>query len=366
MSPLQPTMRQLQLLAGQGDAMKRMLSHYLRGVMGSRWQGAWKTAFRGQGMEFHSVREYAYGDEVRHMDWRVTARTGKPHLKQFMEDRQRFVWLLLDDRPAMHFGTHGTFKHIQQAQVAALLAGAALAAGERVGGLLARLDDAPTPQQRSVRLWRCDMQKGGKGLAPFFGLLCGQEAVPVDSFTRTGDRCLLQAMDALVHVPALTVGGRPKCFILSDFLDIRLRDQDQALAECFRHLAAKMEITVIQIWDTSDETLPDAGWLALQTTQGKPLTVNLSDATLQKQWQQWAQARQQWLQHTLAPLGIRFMRISTQDDPRKALAHGLRHAHPSHWSPHPPAQGDTSSSSPTRASHPLRASASRTHRPKEA
>ena len=85
-------------------------------------------------MEFAEVRAYQPGDDVRSIDWRVTARTGRPHSKLFEEERERPVWLLVDLGASMRFGTRGAFKSVAAARAAALLAWQAHAEGERVGG----------------------------------------------------------------------------------------------------------------------------------------------------------------------------------------------------------------------------------------
>src|SRR5579862_7094005 len=77
------------------------------------------SPFRGQGLEFDAVREYVPGDDIRNIDWRVTARTGSPHLKVFQEERERHIVLCVDMNATMRFGTRNTFKSVQAARVAA-------------------------------------------------------------------------------------------------------------------------------------------------------------------------------------------------------------------------------------------------------
>lgn len=91
---------------------------------------------RGRGMDFAEVRHYQAGDEIRHMEWRVTARTGKPHIKLFQEERERPAIILTDFNPSMYFGTRLAFKSVVAARLAALLAWTAVHQGDRLGGLL--------------------------------------------------------------------------------------------------------------------------------------------------------------------------------------------------------------------------------------
>jgi len=98
--------------------------------------GGYTSPFKGRGMEFDEVRPYAQGDDVRSIDWRVTARSGKPHTKLFREERERAVLLWLDLRPAMFFATRGSFKAVRAAQAAALLGWNTLRHGDRLGALI--------------------------------------------------------------------------------------------------------------------------------------------------------------------------------------------------------------------------------------
>jgi uncharacterized protein (DUF58 family) len=98
--------------------------------------GAHDSRFRGRGMEFAESRIYQPGDDVRSIDWRVTARTGRPHTKLFQEERERPVILLVDLGASMFFGTRTAYKSVLAAETAALIAWAAMAGGDRVGGLV--------------------------------------------------------------------------------------------------------------------------------------------------------------------------------------------------------------------------------------
>ena len=98
--------------------------------------GGHLSRLRGRGMDFAEVRNYQAGDEIRHMEWRVTARTGRPHVKLYQEERERPVILLTDFNPSMYFGTRVAFKSVIAARLAAILAWTVVKQGDRVGGLL--------------------------------------------------------------------------------------------------------------------------------------------------------------------------------------------------------------------------------------
>jgi uncharacterized protein (DUF58 family) len=120
---------ELQRYAGKID-----LTHARSAV--SRLAGNHLSRFRGRGMDYQESRAYQAGDDIRSMDWRVTARTGKPHTKLYQEERERPVVLFLDLNPGMFFGSRGMLKSVAAARAAALIAWAAAAHGDRIGGML--------------------------------------------------------------------------------------------------------------------------------------------------------------------------------------------------------------------------------------
>lgn len=119
-------------LRHQAHALGLAAHHRVASVM----SGLYASVFRGRGMEFEETRYYQEGDEIRHMDWRVTARTGVPHLKLFAEERERAAVLCIDASRHMQFGTRGTLKSVQAARAAALLGWAASLNQDRVGALI--------------------------------------------------------------------------------------------------------------------------------------------------------------------------------------------------------------------------------------
>ena len=112
------------------------LNLFARHKAQSQLAGNVKTSFRGRGIDFEEIRHYQPGDDIRSIDWRVTARTGEAHTKLYQEERERPVLVVTDQRPSMMFGTQCSFKSVQAAEVASLLCWAALGQNDRVGGLV--------------------------------------------------------------------------------------------------------------------------------------------------------------------------------------------------------------------------------------
>jgi uncharacterized protein (DUF58 family) len=108
----------------------------MRQAAASALAGAYRSRFRGRGVDFVESRNYQPGDDIRNMDWRVTARTGRPHTKVFQEERERPVLVVLDATPSLYFGTRRRLKSVSAGQMAAAVAWAAVRRGDRIGGFL--------------------------------------------------------------------------------------------------------------------------------------------------------------------------------------------------------------------------------------
>ena len=128
-----PDLSELVALRGAAHGLNL---HAHRPVL-ARLYGAHRSAQRGRGLEFEEVRLYTPGDDVRNIDWRVTARRGKPHTKLFREERERPVWLVADLHPGLYFGSRRQFKSALLVRSAALLAWVAVSGGDRLGALIA-------------------------------------------------------------------------------------------------------------------------------------------------------------------------------------------------------------------------------------
>jgi len=108
----------------------------MRQPAASALAGAYRSRFRGRGVDFLESRNYQPGDDIRNMDWRVTARTGRPHTKVFQEERERPVLVVLDASPSLYFGTRRVLKSVAAGQIAAAVAWSAVRRGDRIGGFL--------------------------------------------------------------------------------------------------------------------------------------------------------------------------------------------------------------------------------------
>jgi uncharacterized protein (DUF58 family) len=207
---------------------------FVKRAVKSQLNGAVRTRFRGRGMDFEEVRLYQAGDDVRSIDWRVTARTQVPHTKLYCEERERPVFVLVDQRSSMFFGSQRCFKSVLAAHIAANLAWAALNNSDRIGGLIfgdtAQRDIRPRRSKHAVLELLHQLQEFNQQLQ---SPIAAQNSKSLHSLLNDARRI-----------------AKPGCalFIVSDFHDY---DQscEQQLFELARH------VTLIHVFDPLEKHL---------------------------------------------------------------------------------------------------------------
>jgi uncharacterized protein (DUF58 family) len=258
--------------------------------------GGYVSRFKGRGMEFEEARIYQPGDDIRSIDWRVTARTGTTHTKVFREERERPVFISMDNRPAMHFATRGVFKSVLAAKLAGLLAWAAQHHGDRIGG-----------QIFTGNVCRELKPKNGKHAVLQFlnAIVCEGEQASKAVATVTLEKVLARLMQ---HArPGSLV------YIISDFRGIN--DQVEAyLAKLARHC----EVVLIFVYDPLESHLPEKGRYRF-TDNMRDVVIDTGDQLRLLKYQQHFNERLQQLEQISKKLGLAFIQCSTTDDPLQRL-----------------------------------------------
>jgi uncharacterized protein (DUF58 family) len=263
--------------------------------------GDHRSPFRGKGLEFEEVREYVHGDDVRNIDWRVTARTGKPHLKLFAEERERSILICTDVNHTMRFGTRGTFKSIQTARAAALLGWTANHENNRVGGsFFGNVPDGmifidPTRSRHS--LWRMLKQ------------LCNKQDYFDDYVPLEGH---LRYLSKAVPSGALV-------FIISDFMlltgNLKKRISD---------LNRRADVVLVSVNDPADEFLPPIGAVVFSDHKEQKITVDTADKKGATAYQDLWQKNRDTLQSFVNSLGLGYIALSTNHDIMLDLTSGVK------------------------------------------
>jgi uncharacterized protein (DUF58 family) len=267
----------------------------------ARQGGNYLSPFRGRGMEFSESRPYQPGDDVRNIDWRVTARTGRAHTKLFREERERPVLLCVDFRPSMFFATRGRYKAVAAAHMAALVAWSAAHRGDRIGGVLFSEGD-----HHEIR-----PQRGRAAVLRFIREMVNHSAwkrrgvAPGRGDPDAGLRALAR-LRRVVRPGSLVV-------LLSDFrwLDDRARRQ-------LARLSAHNEIVLLFLFDPVEQHLPPPGYYRVSDGAGELLLDTMDDGLTADYARRFAE-REAALERTARQLRLRLARCSTAQDPVAAL-----------------------------------------------
>jgi len=261
-------------------------------VVNDLLSGEYESVFKGQGMVFKEVREYVPGDDVRAIDWNVTARTGHPHVKVMTEERELTVMLVVDASASGRFGSGARYKSELVAELGAVLAHAAIKNNDRVG-LLIFTDEV----ELFVR-----PQKGRKHvLRVIREILCHEP-------TRRGTN-IARALDYLNQV----VKRRAVVFVISDFMD---EDYETAL----RMTRRKHDTIAMAIDDPRELTLPDVGVIAVQDSEtGETGIVDTHRAALRRDYAEDARIRLETRRALMERLRVDLITLEVEEDYVRAL-----------------------------------------------
>lgn len=260
--------------------------------------GGHLSPFKGRGVEFDESRPYQEGDDLRTIDWRVTARTGKPHTKVFREERNRPVILWLDLERSMMFATRGAFKAVTAAKAAAILAWSAVANGDQLGGLV--FSESGHEELRP--------RLGRRAALRLLQLVAANPAWHERRFD-ADPGAARHALDRLSRV------ARPGSlvFLLSDFLDL-----DGDFERLIRQIARHADVRLVHVHDPIEAELPPPGRYRIDTGS-RIETIDTSDMELRRQYAAAFEARRARLAQLARLPGVRLIICRTVDDPSAVL-----------------------------------------------
>jgi uncharacterized protein (DUF58 family) len=256
--------------------------------------GDYRTLFRGQGMDLADLREYQLHDDVRHIDWNVTARLQQPHVRQFTEDRELTAWFLLDLSGSVDFGSARS-KRAVSTEFVSVLARLLTRHGNRVGAVFfGRELDAVLPPRSGRQHVLHLMQRMRSHVAP-----------PRGESTRLQD--LLDAAMPVLHRRSLV-------FVVSDFIS------EPGWGASLGRLAARHEVTAVRLYDPLEMALPDLGLVTMEDAEtGEQLRVDTSDPGFRRRFAAQAEARETALLDQLGAAGVDTLELATDADLLNAL-----------------------------------------------
>jgi uncharacterized protein (DUF58 family) len=259
----------------------------------AKQSGGYISRFKGRGMEFDETRLYQAGDDIRSIDWRVTARTGKTHTKIFREERERPVFISVDCRATMQFATRGVFKSVLATKIAALLAWTAHHHGDRIGGQLF-FDDC------------CHELKPA----------CGKQSVLhfLNALVNSKSNAENLAIDLEAVLNRLFHHARPGSlvYLISDFRGLTAYTET-LLAKLAKHC----DVVLIFVYDELEQHLPTNGQYRF-SQNGQDVIID-ANAKQSRDYQQRFLAKQQHLQDLAKQRNMIFIPVNTQADPLACL-----------------------------------------------
>ncbi len=308
-----PTLHELIALRSGARHLEWLLHQRVR----TAGAGSRQSRFRGRGIDFAEVRVYEPGDDVRHIDWRVTARTGQPHTKLFQEERERPILVLADLGPSSFFGTRRRMKSVAISELAALLLWRAYDHGDRVGALVRDVDDhqAFRPRHSRTTLLRILRQ---------LELACSDLArsLSADIPSRPERQPGFSLGDALEQARRVARPGS-RVLVLSDFADRDVLKEDGVVARNLLQLGRHCDLEVLHVTDPFERELPPAALYPVSDGRERRL-LDTFPATSRAAWQQRHQARTEQIIAMVRRARGRFGSFGTEDDLVARLGNWLR------------------------------------------
>ena len=272
------------------DAVLRRLEWTVIRRLDGILHGDYRTLFRGHGLDFADLREYAYGDDVRHIDWNVTARLQTPYVREYYEEREVAAWFLLDLSASVDFGSEQLKKEAVSAEFVAVLARLLTRHGNRVGALLYgdsvdTVIPARSGRRQVLHLLHKMMTRPGRAQT-----------------MATNLRDLLQTAYRIAPQRSLV-------FIVSDFIST------PGWAEPLAHLAQRHDVVAVRLYDPLEMDLPDLGLLVVQDAEtGEQLFVDTHDRGFRRRFEAAAKEREAELRSAFRAAGVDALELATNDN----------------------------------------------------
>jgi uncharacterized protein (DUF58 family) len=264
-----------------------------RGLSRNIFAGQYHSAFKGRGMAFSEVREYQYGDDIRDIDWNVTARYVRPYVKVFEEEREMTVMLLIDVSGSRDFGTVNVMKKEVITEIAATLAFSAIQNNDKIGVLFFsdKIEKFIPPQ------------KGKKHILYIIREL-------IDFHPEEKKTNIAQALKYLTNA----IKKRCTAFLISDFID------KESFKDALTIANRKHDVVAIQVYDRRETELPSVGLMKIKDAEtGQERWIDSSSARVRDAYKEWWNRRQAIMNDSFKKCRVDAVSISTEDDYVKAL-----------------------------------------------
>ena len=282
-------------VGGRAEAVLRRLEWTVLRRLDGLLHGDYRSLFRGFGLDLADLREYQYHDDVRHIDWNVTARLQTPYVRQYMEDREVCAWFVVDLSPSVDFGSGVQRKRSVATEFVAALAHLFSRHGNRVGALFYGASMDTVIPARSGRRHVLHLMQRMLSRPPL-------------------DRAPATDLAGFLRAAYQAIPRRSVLFVVSDFIST------PGWAAPLAQLARRHEVLAVRLYDPLEVALPDLGLLTMQDAEsGEQIFVDTHDKGFRKRFAAAAERREAELRAAFAQAGVDALELSTDDDLARAL-----------------------------------------------
>lgn len=264
-----------------------------RGLSRNIFAGEYHSAFKGRGMTFSEVREYQYGDDIRNIDWNVTARHNRPYVKVFEEERELTVMLMIDVSASRNFGTVSKLKKNQITEIAAVIAFSAIQNNDKIGVVFfsGKIEKFIPPKKGRTHILHIIRE-----LIDFY---------PEDRQTN---------IEHALQYVTNSIKKRCTCFLISDFID------GHSFARALSIANRKHDVVALRVYDPRENILPPVGMMYLRDAEtGEQMWVDTSDRRVREAYAGYAVLREKELETVFRRSGVDVANIRSDEDYVRAL-----------------------------------------------
>ena len=264
-----------------------------RGLSSNIFAGEYHSAFKGRGMTFSEVREYQYGDDVRNIDWNVTARHNRPYVKVFEEERELTVMLLIDVSGSRNFGSVSKLKKNQITEIAAVIAFSAIQNNDKIGVIFFsdKIEKFIPPKKGRTHILHIIREL-------------------IDFYPEEKQTNIAVALEYLTN----SIKKRCTCFLLSDFVD------DHSFEHALSIANRKHDVVALRVYDRREKELPPVGLMYLTDAEtGESMWVDTSDKNLRENYRKYALIEEKKLTDVFKRSGVDVANIRSDEDYVRAL-----------------------------------------------
>lgn len=265
-----------------------------RGLSRNIFAGEYHSAFKGRGMAFSEVREYQFGDDIRNIDWNVTARYNKPFVKIFEEERELTVMLVIDVSGSRNFGTFDKYKKNVITEIAAVLAFSAIQNNDKIGVIFFsdKIEKFIPPKKGKSHILRIIREL-------------------IDFEPSSNNTSIITSLQYLTNA----IKKRCTAFIISDFID-----DNSDLKKAFSIANNKHDMVAIRIYDEREAKLPSIGMVKMKDAEtGQYLWVDTSSRKVRGAYQHWWNEMNTQLDNVFSKTGVDYVNINTREDYVRSL-----------------------------------------------